>query len=117
MSEGRAIVWTKQKEDDAWRYCEWKYDDILANNCTLVEATDKAPPLLPPDFTTGTIVMIDMVNSDRKRLGPLQDLLLSHCRLIATGWLMMDLQSESHQSQKAVGIMQSTRLPTCGTQC
>ena len=76
--EGRAIVWTKQKEDDAWRYCEWKYDDILANNCTLVEATDKAPPLLPPDFTTGTIVMIDMVNSDRKRLGPLQDTLLSH---------------------------------------
>lgn len=76
--EGRAIVWTKQKEDDAWRYCEWKYDDILANNCTLVEATDKAPPLLPPDFTTGTIVMIDMVNSDRKRLGPLQDILLSH---------------------------------------
>ena len=50
----------------------------MANNCTLVEATDKAPPLLPPDFTTGTIVMIDMVNSDRKRLGPLQDTLLSH---------------------------------------
>ena len=33
-TKGRAIVWTRQKEDDAWRYCEWKYDDILANNCT-----------------------------------------------------------------------------------
>ena len=34
--------------------------------------------MIPPDFTTGTIVMIDVVDPDRVRLGPLQQAIVKH---------------------------------------
>ena len=74
---GRGVVWTKQTRDATWRSCQFHYGSLLENDMNL-EQTAASPPMIPPDFTTGTIVMIDVVDPDRVRLGPLQQAIVKH---------------------------------------
>lgn len=74
---GQGIIWTKQLQDSAWRSCRFHYPTLLQNQQQLSEEPG-SPPLLPPDFSTGTIVMIDCVDADRTRLKPLQQALVKH---------------------------------------
>ena len=74
---GQGVVWTKQTQDATWRSCRFHYASLLENDMNL-EQTAASPPMIPPDFTTGTIVMIDVVDPDRVRLGPLQQAIVKH---------------------------------------
>jgi len=74
---GQGVVWTKQTQDATWRSCRFHYASLLENDMNL-EQTAESPPMIPPDFNTGTIVMIDVVDPDRVRLGPLQQAIVKH---------------------------------------
>jgi hypothetical protein len=74
---GQGVVWTKQAQDATWRSCRFHYASLLENEMNL-EQTAASPPMIPPDFTTGTIVMIDVVDPDRVRLGPLQQAIVKY---------------------------------------
>lgn len=76
---GRAVVWTKQASDDAWRHVPFDYTSIVNNDCLLPnESTTLEPDYLPSDPTNGTVVRIDTYEGHRKRLGNLQNMLTEY---------------------------------------
>ncbi len=74
--EGAARVYTKQDGDPDWRWSEYNFDRLVANDCVLPPEQLGGLDFFPP-WETGTFVVIDLADSAGMRPGAHQSRILA----------------------------------------